>query len=96
MIGKRCPTFEKKVVAFEKDEFSRTWLAKPKVINIKTTIAISLESKLYTLYTIYNVCISKLPMINRLLLGKRPHIANPIFQQAMCSPPPPPSPPYPL
>jgi len=35
MIGKRCPTFEKKVVAFEKDEFSRTWLAKPKVINIK-------------------------------------------------------------
>jgi hypothetical protein len=33
MIGKRCPTFEKKVVAFEKNEFSDTWLA-----NLKSLI----------------------------------------------------------
>jgi hypothetical protein len=32
MIGERCPTFEKKVVAFEKDEFSHTWLANLKLL----------------------------------------------------------------
>jgi hypothetical protein len=61
MIRKRCPTFEEKVVAFEEDEFSHTWLAKPKVITIITKIAIFVERNLYTLYNVY---ISKLPMIN--------------------------------